>query len=488
MSLCLLLNLNWRTSRDFGVMTPDAVGLPLELAYIASALEARGLRHGLSDLFVEDAPLDAIADLIGRATEIVVCSAPAYVFWRDGIKSVNFISKSLADLKQMNPSARLILIGPHGTARPDTFFDSKADFIVRGEPDETIPCLIERLHADEDAGNLPGVCSRTETGWAVSEAIEVADLNNLPPVSYERFPLSRYRWPPHPASIAGGIVAPLEASRGCPYQCVYCFKVGFRDTLRMKTPDKIYEEAVSLRSLGVNYVYLIDEVFGLNRSWGLEVARALGKAGLSWGCQTRANLLDKAIVRTWAGSGCRHVQIGLESTNNEILKRARKGGRLDINAFRETVCMMVNHEIQVDLFLIVGMPGDSPQNLREVAAVLETFPLDRVNLIPHKMLAFPGTRSWEMGIADGKDLSGWNDIDRYAGLIQNQFHDEEHLDREFVKFYGRLGAARSKQRLIKTFRASGKVSGRDAAKILQYAVAAHFPRVYRKIRKSVRGA
>lgn len=488
MSLCLLLNLNWATSRDFGVMTPDAVGLPLELAYIASALEARGLRHEFCDLFVEDAPLGSIADLIERTTEIVVCSAPAYVFWRDGIKSVNFITKSLADLKQMNPSARLILIGPHGTVRPDTFIDSKADFIVRGEPDETVPRLIERLHAGKDTGNLPGVCFRTETGWVVSESVEVADLNNLPPVSYEKFHLTKYRWPVLPASIAGGIVAPLEASRGCPYQCVYCFKVGFRDRLRMKTPDKIYEEAVSLRSLGVNYVYLIDEVFGLNRSWGLETARVLGKAGLSWGCQTRANLIDRAIVRTWADSGCRHVQIGLESTNNEILKQAQKGGRLDIDAFRETVCAMVDRDIQVDLFLVVGMPGDSPQNLREVAATLATFPLDRVNLIPHKMFAFPGTRSWEMGIADGKDLGGWDDIDRYAGLIQNRFLDEEHLDKEFVKFFGRLGVARSKLRLIKTFRAAGKVSGRDAAKILQYAVAAHFPRVYRKIRKSVRGA
>ncbi len=488
MSCCLLLNLNWGASRDFGVMTPDAVGLPLELAYIASALDASKLRYEILDLFVENAPLDSVANLIERATEIVVCSAPAYVFWRDGIKSVNFVSQSLGELKRINPDARLMLIGPHGTVRPDTFFGSKADFIIRGEPDETVPRLIERLHTGGEISDLPGVCFKTTTGWEVSESVEVADLNLLPLAAYERFPLAKYRWPTLPNGVMKGVVAPLEASRGCPYQCIYCFKVGFRDTLRMKTPDKIYEEAIFLRSLGVSYVYLIDEVFGLNRSWGLEVARVLGKAGLHWGCQTRANLLHKAIVHTWAESGCRHVQIGLESTSNELLKRAQKGGRLDIDKFRETVWTMADYEMQVDLFLIVGMPGDSPQNLREVAATLETFPLDRINLIPHKMLAFPGTRSWEMGIADGKALHDWNDVDRYAGLIQNRFHDEEHLDKEFVKFYGRLGMARSRQALINGFRTAGAVSGRDAAKLLRSAVAAYAPRIYRKIRERLRAS
>ncbi len=488
MSCCLLLNLNWGTSRDFGVMTPDAVGLPLELAYIATALEARGLRHDVRDLFVENASLGSVADLIGRATEIVVCSAPAYVFWRDGIKSVNFVSQGLAELKQMNPAASLVLIGPHGTVRPDTFFDSKADFIIRGEPDETVPRLIERLHTGGETLELPGVCSRIETGWGRAESIEVADLNRLPPAAYERFPLAKYRWPTLPNGMRGGIVAPLEASRGCPYHCVYCFKVGFRDHLRLKTPDKIYDEAVSLRSLGVSYVYLIDEVFGLNKSWGLEVARALKKAGLYWGCQTRANIVDSAIIDTWADCGCRHVQMGLESTSNEVLKKAQKGGRLDVDAFRETVRAMADHGIQVDLFLILGLPGDSPQNLREVAATLGTFPLDRINLIPHKMLAFPGTKSWEMGIEDGKTMVDWNDTDRYAGLIQNRFENAEHLDREFVKFYGRLGMARSKQSLINTFRKARTVSGRAAVKILQFAVAAYAPQVYRKIRKSLHGA
>ncbi len=66
----------------------------------------------------------------------------------------------------------------------------------------------------------------------------------------------------------------MEFSRGCPYGCVFCNRRFFRRRYRERALDRVLAELRRLRARGVDYVYFIDEVFGLGKSDALLSALA----------------------------------------------------------------------------------------------------------------------------------------------------------------------------------------------------------------------
>ena len=55
-----------------------------------------------------------------------------------------------------------------------------------------------------------------------------------------------------------------------------------------------------------------------------EIARKLGPLGLTWSCNSRANL-DYDTIKSFKDNGLRLLLVGYESGNDEILRRIKKG-------------------------------------------------------------------------------------------------------------------------------------------------------------------
>ena len=72
---CLLLNLNWAGSGDFGILYPTVVALPLEFAYILSDLTNRNHNVSFVDSFVLKRELEEMRTEIERSRFIAVCSS-----------------------------------------------------------------------------------------------------------------------------------------------------------------------------------------------------------------------------------------------------------------------------------------------------------------------------------------------------------------------------------------------------------------------------
>lgn len=299
-SSVLLLALNWRDTDAMGAMEGTAIGLPLEFVYLSSGLADRGIEHVFVDAWLYDRTIPELETEVRAAKIVVICSAPSYLFWRDGITNIELASRSVRQLKALNPDVLVALVGPHGTVDPQSFLDMGLDFLLRGEPDETFPELAARVLAGEPTDEIPGVVDAraglaAETGCSV----EVPDLGALPPTDLSRFRLGDYPFPPAsgpPALLRGKIATLYEASRGCPYACIYCFKIGFRDKYRVKPAERIDRELAELAAAGVGYVYLIDEIFFLKRKWAIEILPLFAKHGIAWGCQTRASALLPEIA------------------------------------------------------------------------------------------------------------------------------------------------------------------------------------------------
>ena len=153
----LLLNPNWRYMEKVGRMSKMASGAPLELLYIAGSLQKLKIDFELMDLWSLDKKVQDYNAEILSAKIIVINTAPSYVYWRDGTIDCNLPKKIIKEVKGINPNAKIILIGPHGTVLPESIASRDTDYLIRGEPDLTVAKLIESIIQGRKI-NLPGVC------------------------------------------------------------------------------------------------------------------------------------------------------------------------------------------------------------------------------------------------------------------------------------------------------------------------------------------
>ncbi|WP_440953308.1 TIGR04013 family B12-binding domain/radical SAM domain-containing protein [Methanococcoides sp. FTZ1] len=93
--------------------------------------------------------------------------------------------------------------GPHPSGSVEETLEH-FDYVVIGEGEETLPELVRALQAGNDPSDVRGIAYRREGNVVYTGKRDPVDLDKYPCFDPE------------------GIRAPLEISRGCPWQCKYC--------------------------------------------------------------------------------------------------------------------------------------------------------------------------------------------------------------------------------------------------------------------------
>ena len=119
----------------------------------------------------------------------------------------------------------------------------------------------------------------------------------------------------------------LLSSRGCPYNCSYCFKGIVGRTYRQRSPGNVLAEIRELMSsYGYRYFYFIDDLFTLDRRRLAAISEQIISEGLDirWQCLARVDRITFDSLKLMYKAGCREVHYGIESGNPEILKSLNK--------------------------------------------------------------------------------------------------------------------------------------------------------------------
>lgn len=459
-----------------GAMTQQAMALPLEFAHLSTELGLLGIDHTFVDCWARKCSVDDVSAEIRGAKFVVVCSSPSYLFWRDGVINIHLVTRSLEAIKKINPSITTILIGPHGTVVPESFNGCPIDYLFKGEPDLNIPKLISNLIAGvPDADQIPGVVKQTDGKFPSGPGGIEVDLAALAPVNLSKFNIADYTHPPIYGDVPKGKLATVyEASRGCPYSCIYCFKVNFRDKFRAKPLERVDEELRDLAARNVGYVYLIDEIFFKDRVWSTEVMKMLKKYNIRFGCQTRPVLVTKEMVDAIIEIGCAGlIQIGLEHTDAEVLKIMRKGDT-NLKALGEQLHRLADANVSIDLFLVTGLPGDTKEKILDMSKIFENFPMHHIKTISHGAMPLPGTKLWQMGVDEGRDLKDWDDVEKMKGMIGTKFANPDEMGVAAFQLTGRIRAIEDRQNI-----ARGSGGYMNYVKLAKHSLDNSFPRVMR---------
>lgn len=321
-----LVNPNWTFdgSTYFGCRDPH---LPIEL--LAAREMLRRDRHDvlLIDAFMEDLQPQETRRRLDAFGEdfLVIPTAPSYLFWRCPQPELRVPRDWIAALGR---SSTKVLIGPHASATPHAALaKTGADVAMRGEPDQTLSQL-----AGAAWESIPGCCWRQPDGRLhFSAELGTTSMKEIPAIDYSDYPLERHShlhhiFPGHGADHLK-LGAEVEFARGCPYACTFCNKTLFRNQFRERTLSAVLEEIDSLIARGVDYIYFIDEIFGVGKTVRV-LLEELAARPISIGFQTRIDLWTEETLELLGKARCVSFECGVESITDEGREQLNKNCRL----------------------------------------------------------------------------------------------------------------------------------------------------------------
>jgi len=441
----------------FGMaVNPGLLYPPIELAHVASVLEAAG--HAVAILDADARGLDAEG-----ARAAIVAERPGLVCVDSSSTSLDR-DLALCRAVRAELGVPVAILGSQVTYTPgEVFQDASVDVVVRGEPEYTVRELAERVAERRELAGVAGTSWQAPDGRIVHEPEreKIADLDQLPLPARHLLDNQAYRFP----GIAGPITT-VKSSRGCPLNCSFCgytLAQGLR--FRFRSPEHVLRELVDLvRVHGLTHVVFRDPIFTTRKDRVHALCEGIRREGLvlEWQCETAVKTLDRELVAAMAAAGCRHISLGVESGNVEIQKK-HCGSKLldgqkaiDLARCQEVFDACREHGIETRAFCMVGFPEETPAMVDETFELIERLDPDQVQFCA--VTAYPGTPLYRM-------LHGEREFDFATMTGFQALEGNEHMTKQAIeakirqgyrRFYGR--PRRLARELQHPLRLAGKVA------------------------------
>ena len=218
--------------------------------------------------------------------------------------------------------------------------------------------------------------------------------------------------------------APIETTRGCPYNCDFCTVSRFFGTKqRHKNIRDVIREAESCDN---KVLFMLDDNITGDKKYARELFKELAPLNKIWVGQAAINLSkDEELMKLAYKSGCRALLVGFESMTDSGLNSYRKTLK-SIEENVEAVRRLRHNGILTMASLIFGLDTDKE----------EVFDLSREFLMKSKIAFFqscvvtpyPGTPLFEKLKSEKRILSdNWNHYDATKVLIQPAHMSPEEL-------------------------------------------------------------
>ncbi len=355
------------------------VSMPISLGYLAAVLRAQG--H------------EAVIRNIGEGTllspasfrELVLKIRPSLVGFAAYQRNMLVIKGMVQALKEVAPALKIILGGPQATFMPSQALAAlpEVDFICRAEGEVVIREVVQALESGRTDEPIPGTTTRLAPDkWAEGPPLEAPEDLDLYPSPFLQETLD----------LQGLEEAIMLTSRGCPYNCLFCYTPrAFDHRIRYHSVERVLEEMAWLNRNGIHRFWLADPSFSFRRDRAEELLHGMlsrGIRGSIW-LETRADLVDSDLLGLMAAAGVRTLALGLESASERVL--AGVGKALSLSRLREAVTLAQKHGMEVELFSQYGLPQERYEDALETLAFVRDCVPIRGNTNAQQMRLYFGT-------------------------------------------------------------------------------------------------
>ncbi len=318
--------------------------------------------------------------------------------------------KTIAALKAANPSLKAGLIGAKVAVDAQGSLEQApvVDFVARNEFDFTI----KEVADDRPWSAIQGLSYRNAEGVIVHNddrpmLERMDDLPFVTPIYKRDLTIENY--------FIGYLKHPyisIYTGRGCKSRCTFCLwpqTVGGH-RYRTRSVGHVIEEIAWAKKAfpQVKEFFFDDDTFTDDLPRAEAIARELGKLGVTWSCNAKANV-PRESLKVLKDGGLRLLLVGYESGNQQILHNIKKGMRVEVAERFTKDC----HDLGIAIHgtFIAGLPGETRETLAETARWAA-----KIN--PHTIQVslaapYPGTFLYNQAVKNG-----WLDAE-HAELVDD---------------------------------------------------------------------
>lgn len=257
--------------------------------------------------------------------------------------------KALARIREIEPSAKVILGGPHLNARRcvEECCNDGWDFLVVGEGERALVDILKGKTISDVVNGIP-----------------IEDLNSLPFPAYHKIDMTKYNYP-----LQDGLrCINLIVSRGCPFSCAFCSGSGTR--LRQKSVENVLLEVdLLVNKYGFTGLTFVDDTMSINRNRYHSILSGLEQFNVKWKAHARTSTISFEGLERMARSGCIECSPGIESGDQELLDIVHKKTKVEHNLEWCKKCEEAG--ITCSPFVLIGLPNESLETIRKTREFIE---------------------------------------------------------------------------------------------------------------------
>ncbi|MCG8548735.1 MAG: hopanoid biosynthesis associated radical SAM protein HpnJ [Alphaproteobacteria bacterium] len=346
--------------------------------------------------------------------------------------------------KAANPDLLIGFCGPHVAVNNETAImasdaidfvcDSEFDFtiqeIAEGKPlAEVVGITFRKDGKPEFTGKRPIIHDMDALPWVT----KIYKENLVTTDYYNGYMLHPYM--------------SLYTGRGCKSRCTFCLwpQTISGHNYRFRSVENIAAEIAWARDNfpEIKEFFFDDDTLTDNIPQVEALARELGKLGVTWSCNAKANVPYETL-KIMKENGLRLLLVGYESGNQKILHNIKKG----ILVTKAKQFTRDCHELGILIHgtFIVGLPGETKETIEEsIRYAQELNPKTIQVSLP---AAYPGTFLYNQAIENGWLVADPSDDLVNEDGVQNSLISYDHLTDEeifeavetfYKRFYFRPG-------------------------------------------------
>lgn len=298
--------------------------------------------------------------------------------------------------KKICPRAKIVFGGIHVSAVPEIVIANDfVDYVVIGEGETAFLEIIRHIEKGDASGPIVNTWYKSRDNSLIKgrQAGFIQDLDTLPQfdkdIWEDIFPLKEYYL--------------TMTSRGCPYNCSYCFNHYFKNIpeeksnyIRRRSVRHVMEELTAAKKkYHIKRIEFWDDIFIFDKTWLKEFLDAYKQeVALPFKCYIHVNLFDEEMAIWLKDAGCKWVDFGIQSINEEYRKDYLKRNESNANIVK-ALKLLKKHGIVSFADYLIGVPGDTIEHYEEARLFfLENMP-DIIE--PYWMSYHPKTEIIERG-------------------------------------------------------------------------------------------
>jgi radical SAM superfamily enzyme YgiQ (UPF0313 family) len=324
------------------------------------------------------------------------------------------------ELKTTHPAVTVIWGGYFPTLHTDVVLRSGfVDYVIRGEGEWSFAELIDALESGKPVDSIQSLSYRRGDHIIHNVKRPSTDPNELPPIPYDRIPVERYLT----KTVLGSRTAVYHSSYGCPFLCGFCAVASaYKGRWMGRNAGAVVSDLVWLRDrYRVNAIEFMDNNFFVAEKRTLDIAEGLLGQGLAWWGEARPDTVMHYSDATWrkmAGSGCRMMFFGVESSSAETLALMDKGGTQTPDMVLDLTHRMKQFGIIPEFSFVLGAPSgnvgrDIERDIQYIRRIKEINPGSEIIIYVYSPVAFEDAslfqKAREYGFKFPEKLIDWLD-------------------------------------------------------------------------------